>query len=186
MSIEDTGPFRDLLNNVPEFSSCEVFRGFCRSLVSSYNLVNKGLDVEGRSFDEHLSNIKNNRGHIIETSWGGVDILSYVHPNVEKFLVIEAGKYLAFEKHDEKIETLLGEEGFGVLVYRPLTEEIGDSIKIRPPLKAEIIKPGFSITLQPGQEHTIVALSNLLVREKSQDFKGMDKDLIFIYTPADT
>jgi hypothetical protein len=50
-------------------------------------------------------------------------------------------------------------------------------------LRAEIIEPGWTRTLQPGQEHTIIALSNLLVRERSTDPRGMDKDLIFIFSP---
>jgi hypothetical protein len=111
---------------------------------------------------------------VIPTNWGGVHIFSYVHPEVEKFLVVDQGRFLAFEKHSQKVETLFGEEGSGVLVYR--CEASGQ-------LTAESIGPGWSRTLQPGQEHTIIALSNLLVRERSTDPLGMDKDLIFIFMP---
>lgn len=111
---------------------------------------------------------------VIPTGWGGVHILSYVHPEVEKFLVVDQGRFLAFEKHADKVETLIGEEGLGVLVYR----SEGNT-----QLEAEKISPGWSRTLQPGQEHTIIALSNLLVRERSTDPRGMDKDLIFIFMP---
>ncbi len=111
---------------------------------------------------------------MIPTSWGGVRVLSYEHPEVEKFLVVDQGRFLAFEKHAEKVETLFGEEGLGVLVYR---------CELTAQLRAEFIEPGWTRTLQPGQEHTIIALSNLLVRERSTDPCGMDKDLIFIFSP---
>lgn len=111
---------------------------------------------------------------MIPTSWGGVHVLSYEHPEVEKFLVVDQGRFLAFEKHAEKVETLFGEEGLGVLVYR---------CELTGQLRAEYIEPGWTRTLRPGQEHTIIALSNLLVRERSTDPRGMDKDLIFIFSP---
>jgi len=162
--------------NLPEpvFSSAEAYRGYCHGLVAAYR-ESKPTAMVTPTFGGHLSAIAKGGDMVIKTDWGGVDIVSYQHPNVEKFLVVESGKFLAFEKHDEKVETLIGEEGVGVLVYRP---EGSTS------LKAEFIQPGWTRTLQPGQEHTIIALSNLLVRERSIDPKGMDKDLIFMYMPS--
>jgi hypothetical protein len=125
-------------------------------------------------FDAHRAAIAAGEDAVIPTSWGGVHILSYEHPQVEKFLAVDQGRFLAFEMHAEKIETLLGEEGYGVLVYR---------CKSSGQLQTETIEPGSTRTLQPGQEHTIIALSNLLVRERSTDPRGMDQDLIFIFTP---
>jgi len=186
MSVEARSALRGLIQNVPEFISCDTYRGYCMELVKTYQSASTCVDLLDSQFKQHLKNIKSSTGHIIQTGWGGVDIITYEHPQVEKFLVVEAGKFLAFEKHDEKVETLIGEEGVGVLVYRPLPADKTYSEKTeRPALQAEIIEPGWTITLQPGQEHTIIALSDLLVREKSQDYKGMDKDLIFIYMPSD-
>jgi hypothetical protein len=125
-------------------------------------------------FREHRDIITAGGDSVIPTSWGGVHVLSYEHPEVEKFLVVDQGQFLAFEKHAEKVETLFGEEGVGVLVYR---------CEVTGRLRAETIEPGWTRTLQPGQEHTIIALSNLLVRERSTDPRGMDQDLIFIFTP---
>lgn len=157
----------------PKFVSQDAYRSYCNGLVASYRDSNPSTPSTP-TFAGHLNAIAQGGEMVIKTGWGGVDIVSYTHPDVEKFLVVEGGKFLAFEKHDEKVETLIGEEGLGVLVYRP---EGSDS------LKAEFIQPGWTRTLQPGQEHTIIALSNLLVREKSIDPKGMDKDLIFLYMP---
>ena len=125
-------------------------------------------------FLKHRSVVSAGGDSVIPTSWGGVHVLSYEHPEVEKFLVVEQGRFLAFEKHAEKIETLFGEEGLGVLVYR---------CELTGQLRAEYIEPGWTRTLRPGQEHTIIALSNLLVRERSTDPRGMDNDLIFIFSP---
>jgi len=111
---------------------------------------------------------------VIQTGWGGVNITKHEHPQVEKFLVVDSGKFLAFEKHEEKLETLNGREGYGILVFRPEGES---------KLVAELIEPGWSRTLKPGQEHTIIALTDLLVFESSVDPKGMDQDLIFIFMP---
>lgn len=159
----------------PIFSSADEYRSFCHSLIVMYH--SSGIETPVTpTFESHDEAIRGGGAKVISTPWGGVDILTYNHPHVEKFLVVRAGKFLAFERHEEKIETLIVEEGIGVLVYRPFK---GTG------LKAEVITPGWAITLQPGQEHTIVALSNLLVRERSIDPKGMDNDLIFIFTPED-
>jgi hypothetical protein len=157
----------------PVFSSAEAYRGYCNGLIETFAGHN-GDVVDTHRFQQHLATIERGGEQVIKTSWGGVDIQKYEHPSVEKFLVVQQGKFLAFEKHDEKVETLMGKEGYGVLVYRPEGEQ---------ELRAEAIVPGWSRTLQPGQEHTIVALTDLLVLEHSDDPKGMDKDLIFMYMP---
>ena len=160
----------------PIFSSKEGYRSFCHSIIAMYR--SSGIETPATpTFESRAEAIQGGGAKVISTPWGGVDILTYEHPHVEEVLVVRAGKFLAFERHEEKIETLIVEEGIGILVYRPF-DGTG--------LKAEIITPGWAITLQPGQEHTIVALSNLLVRERSIDPKGMDNDLIFIFTPEDT
>lgn len=159
----------------PNFVSKEAYRQFCHGVISAYRAASADTPPTP-TFPVHMQNIASGGEMVIPTPWGGVDIIHRNDPTVEKFLVVRGGSFLAFEKHDEKVETLIGEEGYGVLVYRP-EGEAG--------LKAEMIRPGWTRTLQPGQEHTIVALSNLLVREKSLDYKGMDKDLIFIFMPTD-
>ncbi len=147
---------------------------FCTNAVNWYG-ANSSRAPESPNFLDHLSNIGKGGEMVIKTPWGGVDIVKHDHPLVEKYLVVQAGRFLAFEMHAEKVETLRVDEGVGVLVFRP--EGASD-------LRAEALTPGYTRTLQPGQEHTIIALSNLLVYERSKDPKGMDKDLIFIYEPA--
>ena len=102
----------------PVFSSPEEYRSFCHSLIVSYR--SSGIETPVTpTFESHAGAIREGGAKVISTPWGGVDILTYEHPHVEKFLVVRAGKFLAFERHEEKIETLLVEEGIGVLVYRP-------------------------------------------------------------------
>lgn len=160
----------------PRFPSKETYREYCHGVIAAYRSTSTE-EPPTPTFHSHMKKIEQGGEMVIPTSWGGVDIIHRDDPTVEKFLVVKGGSFLAFEKHDEKVETLIGEEGFGVLVYRPEGET---------ELKAEVIRPGWTRTLQPGQEHTIVALSDLLVREKSLDYKGMDKDLIFLFMPTDS
>lgn len=155
----------------PSFPDRTSYLSYCCRVAADF-----GQTLPTPLFKKHRDVIATGGSSVIATGWGGVHVLTYQHPEVEKFLVIDKGCFLAFEKHAEKTETLLGEEGIGVLVYRcELTEE----------LRSEVIEPGWTRTLQPGQEHTIIALSNLLVRERSTDPRGMDQDLIFIFTPSE-
>jgi hypothetical protein len=158
----------------PRFDSQRAYSEFCTSAVKAYSAMSE-REPQTPTFARHLSNITHGGQMVIETPWGGVDIVKHEHPFVEKYLVVQAGRFLAFEKHEEKVETLNVREGCGVLVFRP--EGSSD-------LEAEVLVPGYTRTLQPGQEHTIIALSNLLVYESSRDPRGMDQDLIFIYEPA--
>jgi hypothetical protein len=135
------------------------------------------VQTESPLFEVLLGRIQSERSDaIISTPWGGVVIESLRNnaTEVKKNLVVKQGMYLAFEKHDEKVETLSWKEGKGVLVYRSNDEDA---------LQTAIIEEGFKITLRPGQEHTIIAISNLVVWEESLDPKGMDRDLIFIFEP---
>jgi hypothetical protein len=153
----------------PSFPDRESYLSYCTALADNFR-----QDIQTPAFDLHRQAIAAGGDMVIPTSWGGVHIVSYEHPEVEKFLVVDQGRFLAFEKHDGKVESLFGEEGRGVLVYR--CEQSNQ-------LRAEEIVPGWTRTLRPGQEHTIIALSNLLVRERSTDPRGMDQDLIFIFVP---
>jgi len=110
----------------------------------------------------------------IPTSWGGVVITRHEHPRVEKYLVVRKGGYLALEKHARKIEHLESREGAGLVLWRE-----------RPlhPLTVETALPGKLFDFTPGVEHCVIGTEDLLILESSTDPKGMDQDLIFIYSP---
>ena len=156
------------------FDSSEAFNSFCRlhaGKVSESAIAGPGFAEKRRAIVEALPDEE----RVIKTPWGGVFITLRNDPEVEKFLVVDSGKWLALEKHEQKVETLEVKEGLGVLIYQDGIDQ---------PLKAMELKPGVSKTLQPGLLHCIISKENLLVFEKSMDYKGMDKDLIFEYEPV--
>lgn len=111
---------------------------------------------------------------VIPTPWGGVVITLYQPPQIGKWLVIKAGGYLALETHTLKREYLEVREGAGLLLSR----EQSDS-----PLLVSELAPGRAVHFGPGMEHCIIGTEDLLIFERSEEPKGMDQDLIFIYTP---
>lgn len=125
-------------------------------------------------FHSHREHIENGGPKVIPTAWGGVDITFRQDPKVEKFLVVDSGKYLAYEKHTKKEEWMEGREGIGLLLLAP---EPG----ARPELHSLV--PGKTIEIRPEHEHCLIALSNLLVFERSLDHLGMDQDLVFLFMP---
>jgi hypothetical protein len=111
---------------------------------------------------------------IIQTSWGGVVVTLHEHPRVEKYLAIRRGGYLALEMHEQKDERLEVKEGAGLILSRRTEGE---------PLTVKPLAPGDKFHFEPGMEHCLIGTEDLLVFERSIDPKGMDQDLVFIYTP---
>lgn len=158
------------------FSSDETFRALCSKVVDAWSGLESIHQVSkkgGEQFERLLGRITAGGDNIITTPWGGVVVELNDHPNVEKYLVVKSGAHLAFEKHELKEEHLEVREGLGLLIYRK-PDDVGLSVKF--------LESGVTCSFNPGQEHCIIALENLVVYERSTDPKGMDKDLIFIYT----
>jgi mannose-6-phosphate isomerase-like protein (cupin superfamily) len=125
-------------------------------------------------FGELLRRVESGDTGVIETGWGGVVVTLHEHPRVEKFLVIREGEYLALEMHEQKDERLEVKEGAGLVLRRRPNEK---SLAVEP------LKPGSEFHFEPGVEHCLIGIENLLVFERSVEPKGMDQDLIFIYEP---
>ncbi len=155
------------------FMSAAAFNAFCRFATEEGRSYVKAPS-SGEAFHKHLAHIDSGTGQIIKTPWGGVDITFRKDPSVEKFLVVNSGRYLAYEKHELKEERMEGREGLGVLL---LAETPG----ARPTV--HLMEPGKHFEIKPNHEHCLIAITNLLVFERSLDHKGMDQDLIFLYTP---
>jgi len=111
---------------------------------------------------------------VMPTSWGGVVVTRHQHPDVEKFLVIRQGKFLALEKHAEKDEKLEVKEGGGILLLRDGCEQT---------LAVHELQPGDTFHFKPEMEHCVIGTEDVLIVERSTDPLGMDQDLVFIYTP---
>ena len=125
-------------------------------------------------FPELRQQIDSGTRDVIKTLWGGVVITLHQHPRIEKFLVVQQGRYLALEKHEQKDEHLEVSEGAGLLLWRKSQ---------RAPLAVDVLAAGNRFHLQPGMEHCLIGTEDLLVFERSTDPKGMDQDLIFIFEP---
>ena len=113
----------------------------------------------------------------IPTRWGGVVVTDYNTRSkaYKKYLIVRGGEYLSFEKHNKKTETLLVEEGVGVLLFR---DKASGKIAVRG------FEKGNSITLRPGDQHCVIALSNLIVHEQGVEPLGMDQDIVVIFKPT--
>jgi hypothetical protein len=165
--IEDLGP--------PDFTSQANYITFCQRAADLWRSSVDNTGIPSPDFTREREAVSSPGQDIIQVpAWGGVHITKHEHPFVEKFLVVDSGKFLAFEKHAEKTETLRHVAGLGLLVFRRADSST---------LSVAAVEPGFEVTLLPGQEHCLISLENLLVFESGTDPKGMDKDLIFIFEP---
>ena len=127
-----------------------------------------------RAITELLDKIERRGEKVIKTGWGGVVVTRHEHPQVEKWLVIREGGYLALEKHEQKDEHLEVKEGAGTdFVAAPQ----------RRASRSSAAQTRRQFHFEPGKEHCLVGTEDLLVFERGVDPKGMDQDLIFIYEP---
>jgi mannose-6-phosphate isomerase-like protein (cupin superfamily) len=176
-SLSNSPRYKDYLLQITvgqEFSDQDSFNSFCQMAISSWPSNQEGSDLVYTDFAKHLQRIENGENNTISTPWGGVDICTYEHPNVKKFLVVKKGEYLAFEKHELKKEAICVTEGLGILLYRNGNDST---------CWLKLLSPGDKVSFAPGEEHCIIATEDLLVYEESIDPKGMDQDLIFLFTP---
>ena len=165
------------LDAFSSIDSEETFNEYCREACRIWpGHFRAPVGKTSHRFADLLERVERRSQSVIKTEWGGVVVTLHEHPRVEKFLVIRQGNYLALEMHEEKDERLEVTEGAGLILWRRPNEQS---------LTAEVLKAGAEFHLAPGMEHCVIGTENLLVFERSIDPKGMDKDLIFIYEPAD-
>lgn len=166
--------FAKKLDALPPINSQATFNRYCQAACDLWNQLAAKQERNYVRYSDLLQKIDQRDADTIPTSWGGVVITKHQHPQVEKYLVIKKGGYLALETHAEKQEHLKVEEGAGLLLWRQQKDQ---------PLRVELLVLGASYSFSPGMEHCIIGTEDLLILEHSQDYKGMDQDLIFIYTP---
>lgn len=167
----------DALMQFRQIDSQTTFNTYCKAVCSLWQThFPNGRGTTSQQFYELSQKIASGpvENEIIPTPWGGVVVTAYQPTQIEKWLVIKAGGYLALETHHLKKEYLEVTEGAGVLLSRELPDK---------PLSVRELAPGSAISFEPGMEHCIIATEDLLVFERSTEPKGMDQDLIFIYTP---
>jgi hypothetical protein len=153
------------------------FNRYCREAIRAWreNLSDE-IGKTSSEFGKLVERVEHGGDDVIQTGWGGVVVTLHQHPRVEKFLVIRRGRYLALERHEQKDERLEVKEGAGLILWRAVA---GEALAVQP------LKAGDKFHFTPGVEHCLIGTEDLLVFERSIDPKGMDQDLIFIYTPHD-
>ncbi len=167
--------FGRALDTLSPIDSPSSFNRYCREAGRIWReKFPEGRGQTSPRFTELLRQIAEGGEKVVPTGWGGVVITRHKHPQVEKFLVVRRGGYLALEKHELKDEHLEVKEGAGMILWRRPNEDV---------LTVEALGPGAKVHLQPGLEHCLIGTENLLVFERSTDPKGMDQDLTFIYEP---
>jgi len=167
--------FATELTAFSSIDSTETFNRYCREACRLWrNYFNVPVGETTSRFTELMAQIERCNQDVMKTGWGGVVITRHEHPNVEKYLVIREGGYLALEMHEKKNESLEVLEGAGLIIWRRAMEQA---------MTVEILRPGAEFHFEPGMEHCLIGTENLLVFERSIDPKGMDQDLIFIYEP---
>jgi hypothetical protein len=163
------------LSKMSSIDSQRSFNDYCREAIRAWReQFHDRIGPTSSEFTKLLERVECGGADVIQTAWGGVVITLHEHPRVEKFLVIRKGGYLALEMHEQKDERLEVKEGAGLIFWRRDTEQ---------PLTVEVLAPGAEFHFEPGIEHCLIGTENLLVFERSVDPKGMDQDLVFIYTP---
>jgi hypothetical protein len=159
----------------PRIDSGASFNRYCRDACRIWKeQFGEGIGETSATFAELLRRVERGGEEVIPTSWGGVVITRHEPPQVEKYLVIREGGYLALETHEEKDERLEVREGAGLLLWRAGAD---------PRLTVRALAPGAGFHFEPGREHCLVGTEDLLVFERSTDPKGMDQDLVFLYEP---
>jgi hypothetical protein len=166
----------DGLSKLSRIDSRETFNRYCQEAcrVWSEQFQDAPIGQTSAHFVELLGRVQRGGEGIIQTPWGGVVVTLHEPPRVEKYLVIREDGYLALEKHEKKDERLEVKEGAGLILSRSAADE---------PLTVAALTTGDHFHFQPGMEHCLIGTENLLIFECSTDPKGMDKDLVFIYTP---
>ena len=169
------GAIAEPLDELSPIDSEESFNHYCREACRLWaGHFRKPIGQTTEQFTNLLAQIERRSQQVIKTEWGGVVVTRHEHPQVEKWLVIEQGGYLALEMHEQKDERLEVKEGAVLILWRRMADQ---------PLAVQAIVPGDEFHLEPGKEHCLIATENLLVFERSLDPKGMDQDRIFIYEP---
>jgi hypothetical protein len=162
------------LSALSPINSRESFNRYCHEACRLWNEDFPGGIGETEQFAKLLHQIEHTTDGVIRTGWGGVAITLHEHPRVEKYLVVRKGGYLALEMHEQKDERLKVREGAGLVLWRAAKERS---------LTVEVLRPRAKFHFEPGMEHCLIGVEDLLVFERSVDPKGMDQDLIFIYAP---
>jgi hypothetical protein len=110
------------------------------------------------------------------TPWGGVPLkqVNVDKDYIRKLLVVKQYGILGFEIHKQKLEKLKVLEGMCLLISSQHERKNWEKGRV----SIQLGKPVDKVTLQPGDEHGIIALTNCVIEEESTNHLT---DLTYIF-----
>lgn len=127
-------------------------------------------------YDKEIGPIRAKKALTESTAWGGVALKKVdVDENyVRKLLVVGKNGILGFEIHEFKHEHLEVIEGICLFIHSVHANKDWKEGKVN----LSLVQRGDTITLLPGDEHGIIALTDSVVEETSTNHLD---DLIFLF-----
>jgi len=177
------GEIRSFVNASDPFINKERFNTFLHGIAAIITKHRNELTLATPLFDREIEPINKGWEFRFRTPWGGVanknlDTPDNIFYKVRKYLVILDRGLLGFEFHHKKRESLKVLEGLCIGV----ASIHGAKGWKEGQVLLTLMKPGDTCTLEPGDEHGIIALTKSVVEEKASEDTG--GDLFFIF-PAE-
>ena len=168
------------INSTNDITSGEQFNELLRGVATIITGHQAELTIPTPLFDSEITPIQKGWEFRFPTPWGGVankDLHTEdnVHFDVRKYLVIQGKGMLGFEFHKKKRESLLVKEGLCI----GIASLHGAKGWKEGHVTLTLMKPGDTCTLEPGDEHGIIALTKCVVEETATDDTGGDLYFIF-------
>lgn len=165
-----------LLSSTPAIESEEAYNAMLFSMNEVIKKHDMLFQASSPLYTKEIEPIKAKKALTEPTPWGGVSLKKVDVENdyIQKLLVI--GKYgiLGFEIHDYKHEHLNVLEGLCLFIH----SVHNDANWKEGVINVSLVKPKDTITLLPGDEHGMFALTDCVVEETSTNHLD---DLIFIF-----
>lgn len=166
-----------LANVLAKTNTVATTRGynrFVKQLVAT--LQKTPLTINDRLFQKEKAALVLRSPLIEKTRWGGVSIkkVDTEKDFVQKLLLVKQYGILGFEVHKRKREKLCVKEGFCLLLSLQHSSKQWKKGLVTIALGAT----GKRVTLEPGDEHGIIALTNCVIEETSTNHLD---DLVYIF-----
>lgn len=162
------------INKTHTASSEKVYNEFIHKLVTI--LKKERIRNSSRLFEKEIKGLTIASPLIEPTVWGGVSIkkVDTTKDFVQKLLLIKQYGILGFEIHKKKLEKLYILKGTCLL----LSSQHKKTSWQKGQVTIALGKAGSKATLEPGDEHGIIALTNCVIEETSTNHLD---DLLYIF-----
>lgn len=183
LSQKDTSQFNPFITDLTQFlqghtpvSTESEYNEFLKELFEVIHVHQDLFTLTSPLYNTEIGPIQAKRALTEVTPWGGVALKKVdVDENyVRKLLVVGKKGILGFEIHELKHEHLNVLEGICLFIHS-VHEDPGWKEGV---VNLSLVLPGDTITLLPGDEHGIIALTDSVVEETSTNHLD---DLIFLF-----